>query len=215
MATKKIVCFSDTHGLHRDKKINKWFKNNPADVLIFAGDYQRNNLDTGEDFVKWISGLSYKHKIVIPGNHDGNFAIAREKCKNYNNTHFLVHDSITVEEIKFFCSAYSRIFGDWSFMADEDTLEYLYKKIPDNTEILVTHSPPFGKLDLTTRGINAGSTSLNNRIKELSNLQHHFFGHIHEGRGAIAKNSIQYINCSVTNELYELVNNPYKFEIKT
>jgi len=211
MPNKKIICFSDSHGWHHNKKLSNWFENNPADILLFAGDYQVNDQDTGEDFIEWIAELPYKHKIIVPGNHDGNFNTVREKCKNYNNIHFIVHDSIEIEGIKFFGSAYSRIFGQWWFMESEDVLEYLYNKIPNDTEILVTHTPPFGKLDLTTQGVNAGSTSLNDRILELSKLKYNIFGHIHEGCGSIAKNGIKYINCSVVNELYELVNEPYIF----
>jgi len=194
--------------------LNNWLNNNFANIAIFAGDYQKNNLDTGEDFIEWIAELPYKHKIIVCGNHDNNFAIAKEKCKNYNNIHFIVHDSIEIEGIKFFCSAYSRTFGHWSFMTDEDTLKYLYEKIPNATEILVTHTPPFGVLDQTIYGIPAGSTSLKHRIPELSKLKYNIFGHIHESNGSIIADNIQYINCSVINELYELVNVPYIFEYK-
>ena len=211
MPNKKIICFSDSHGWNHNHILNKWFKNNPADILLFAGDYQRNNQDTGEDFVEWIAELPCKHKIIIPGNHDGNFDIVREKCKNYNNIHFIVHDSVEIEGIKFFCSAYSRIFGQWWFMESEDVLAYLYEKIPNDVEILVTHTPPFDKLDLTIQGVKAGSTSLNNRISELSKLKYSIFGHIHESKNETMVDEIQYINCSVVNELYELVNEPYIF----
>jgi len=213
-ANKKIVCFSDTHGQHRNKKLNSWLMNNSADILLFAGDYQKNNQDHGKIFVEWIAELPYKHKIIIPGNHDNNFDNAREKCKHYDNIHFIVHEGIEIEGIKFFCSAYSRTFGNWYFMESEDTLKYLYEKIPNNTEILVTHTPPFGTLDETIYSVSAGSTSLNNRIPELPKLEYNIFGHIHEQNGFRTFDDIKYINCSVTNELYELVNNPYIFEFE-
>jgi len=208
----KIVCFSDTHGQHRSKKLNKWFQNNPADILIFAGDYQLNSLDTGEDFVEWISELPYKNKIITAGNHDNNFEITKKKCKKYSDINFLIHNSVEIEGIKFFASAYSRTFGHWSFMTDEDTLEYLYEKIPEDTEILTTHTPPFKKLDLTFRGVYAGSTSLINRIANLPNLKYNIFGHIHEARSSKTVGTMKYINCSIVNEEYKLTNNPYIFE---
>ena len=209
----KIVCFSDTHGLHRNLKLNKWFQNNPATILIFAGDYQCNSQDTGEDFIDWISELPYKHKIITAGNHDNNFEIIKNECEKYKNIYYLVHNPIEIEGIKFFVSAYSKTFGNWTFMEDEDTLEYLYKKIPKNVEMLVTHAPPFKKLDLTFLGENAGSTSLAKRIINLSNLKYNIFGHIHEAYNTITKKGIKYINCSVVNERYEMVNKPYIFEI--
>ena len=210
----KIVCFSDTHGQHRSKKLNKWFQDNPADMLIFAGDYQLNSDDTGEDFIDWVSGLSYKYKIITAGNHDNNFEITKKKSEEYSDINFLIHNNIEIEGIKFFASAYSRTFGHWSFMTDEDTLEYLYKKIPNNTEVLITHTPPFKKLDLTFLEVNAGSTSLINRIENLPNLKYNIFGHIHEAYNTITKKGVKYINCSVVNEIYQMVNEPYIFEFE-
>ena len=210
----KMVCFSDTHGQHRSKKLNKWFKDNPADILIFAGDYQLNSLDTGEDFINWISELSYRYKIVIPGNHDNNSEVAKIKSKEYSDINFLIHNSIEIEGINFFASAYSRTFGHWSFMTDEDTLEYLYEKIHLDTEILVTHTPPFKKLDLTFIGDRAGSTSLRNKIEQLPNLKYNIFGHIHEARSSEMIDGVQYINCSIVDEKYKLINDPYIFEFE-
>ena len=210
----KIVCFSDTHGQHRSKNLSKWFQDNPADILIFSGDYQLNNEDAGTDFIEWISDLPYKHKLITAGNHDNNFETIKDECKEYDNINFLIHNNINIEGINFFISAYSRTFGHWSFMTDEDTLEYLYEKIPENTEILVTHTPPFKKLDLTYMGINAGSTSLTKRIEKLPNLKYNIFGHIHESRNNISQKNIQYINCSIANERYQMVNDPYIFEIE-
>jgi len=211
---KKIVCFSDTHGQHRNLKLNKWFENNPADILIFAGDCQMNDQDNGEDFVDWMSKLPYRYKLVVPGNHDNNFVHIKELIKRHFKVYFVVHDSITVEGIRFFCSAYSRTFGNWWFMESESVLEYLYEKIPENTEILVTHTPPFEKLDKTFMGINAGSVSLGERITKLPNLQYNIFGHIHESNGSETIDGIRYINCSVTNKGYNLVNMPYIFEFE-
>ena len=210
----KIVCFSDSHGQHRSKNLNKWFHDNPTDILIFSGDYQLNSEDHGEDFIEWISNLPYKHKIITAGNHDNNFATIKDKCKEYNNMHFLIHNSINIDGINFFISAYSRTFGHWVFMEDEDTLEYLYEKIPNDTEILVTHTPPYNKLDLTFGGVWAGSTSLEKRIKELPNLKYNIFGHIHESFGNVSEHGIQYINCSVLDEIYRLKNNPVIVEFE-
>ena len=44
----KIACFSDTHGQHDSKKLNKWFSENTGDILIHAGDFQLTNIVTGK-----------------------------------------------------------------------------------------------------------------------------------------------------------------------
>jgi len=210
--TTKIVCLSDTHGSHGNLRLNRWLKNNPAEIFLFAGDYQYNSYDNGEDFIEWLSNLPYKHKVIVPGNHDGNFDIIREKCKNYDNIHFIIHNSIKIEGIKFFCSAYSRTFGDWWFMESEDVLEYLYEKIPEDINVLITHTPPFGVLDQTVHGILAGSTSLNHRINKLPNIKYNIFGHIHENFGEIKIEKVKYINCSIVDEKYYPKNLPVIFE---
>lgn len=61
----RIVCISDTHGMHRRLRIP------PGDVLVHAGDITMG----GEkavmlDFDKWLGELPHKHKVVICGNHD-------------------------------------------------------------------------------------------------------------------------------------------------
>jgi Icc-related predicted phosphoesterase len=50
-------------------------------------------------------------------------------------------------------------------------------------QILITHTPPYGVLDLTRRGINAGCESLLERMVKLKDLRLHVFGHIHEAAG--------------------------------
>mgnify|MGYP003389852438 CR=1 FL=1 len=59
----------------------------------------------------------------------------------------------------------------------------IHKKIPDNTDILLTHSPPHGILDLSTRFFphnNAGCQSLFKEVSYRIKPKYHLFGHIHE-----------------------------------
>ncbi|KAI0316794.1 Metallo-dependent phosphatase-like protein [Amylostereum chailletii] len=60
----------------------------------------------------------------------------------------------------------------------------IYDRIPRDTEILLTHTPPHGTQDLSKRGIHAGCPHLSTRLGELDRCQLHVFGHIHEGHGA-------------------------------
>lgn len=59
-----------------------------------------------------------------------------------------------------------------------------WDNIPKDTEILLTHTPPFGNLDLTRRGKNAGCKQLASRLEVLDQCRLHIFGHIHEGYGS-------------------------------
>jgi len=207
----KIVAFSDLHGQH-SRKLTKWFMEHPADILLFAGDLQLNNFDDGSFFLQWLNTLPYRHKICIFGNHDGNYNYTIEKSKKYNNIIFLNNESITIEGIKIWGSPYSVQFGNWWFMESEEKLAKIYDDIPDDTNILMTHTPAFGILDRTIEGINVGSMQLCNRIAKLHNLKYHISAHIHEAAGTKNFNGITYINPSILDEKYRLINDPIIFE---
>jgi predicted phosphodiesterase len=62
----RIVCISDTHGLHRKLLLSE------ADILIHAGDFMVHGRSTEEidDFNDWLGSLPFRHRIVIAGNRD-------------------------------------------------------------------------------------------------------------------------------------------------
>jgi Icc-related predicted phosphoesterase len=67
----------------------------------------------------------------------------------------------------------------------ERWLEAIYKRVPRDTEILLTHTPPYGILDRASRGTHAGCQTLSATLEELGQCRMHVFGHIHEAHGAI------------------------------
>lgn len=210
---KKIICFSDTHGKHH--KMTDWFLKNPADILIFAGDYQFNDMDFGIDFISWFASLPYKQKVMTFGNHDGNFDIVtNEVFSHYKEITVLNHKYSEVLGIKFFGTPYSLHFSTWSFMEDEERLAELYAQIPDDIEILVTHSPASGILDETTRKNRAGSVSLLDRIKQLKNLKLVVCGHIHEARGMKVVDGVTYVNCATVDRQYAQLHDPIIVEFE-
>ena len=216
----KFITLSDTHGQHRSKKLNKFLHENSADVLLFAGDLQANHFDTGEDFVEWLHYLPYKYKIMTFGNHDSNWEYVAEKARLYSDVVILNNYYVVLDEnIKIWGSPYSLTFLDWWFMKSDKELEEIYKDIPNDVDIIMTHTPAFGILDMTKDDILTGSMSLLNRIKELKKLKYSVCGHIHEQSGTCTMNKylalkdIHFINASVLNEKYQLVHDPQIFEI--
>ena len=203
----KIVAFSDTHG-QRDKRLTEWFNFNPADLLIFSGDLQRNQYDFGEDFIDWIHALPYTDKILVFGNHDGNYIYILEYAEKYPEIKFLMNSCININGINIFGSPYSVRYQDWWFMMEDKELSKIWKEIPEDTEILITHCPPFGILDSTFDGYNAGSKTLLEKINRLEKLKYHFFGHIHESYGKQNINEKIFINVSLLNEIYYFTNYP-------
>ena len=182
-------------------------------AVKFAGDMQKNNDDLCYDFLSWIHDLNFTYKVLIFGNHDGNFDEIFKKATEYNDIIFLYNDTITLKGLKIFASPYSLLFGNWWFMLSEEELSNIYNKIPKNTNILLTHSPPFGILDKTVFGISAGSKSLEKKLWKVNNLKYHIYGHIHEAHGTKIINNISFNNVSSCNLNYELTNMPTQINI--
>jgi hypothetical protein len=60
----------------------------------------------------------------------------------------------------------------------------IYGQIPPDTEILLTHTPPYLTLDKTRQGKHAGCEQLAESMKRLEACRLHVFGHIHDAHGA-------------------------------
>lgn len=209
---KKITCFSDTHGKHRE--LSSWFEKNSGDILIYAGDYQKNSFDDGVDFLNWFASLPFSKKVLTFGNHDSNWEIVTHEARKFKSVIVLNQDYANVLGVKIFASPYSVKFGNWWFMKTEPELEELYAKIPNSTKVLVTHSPAFNTVDACSNGWLAGSKALADRINELPNLKYHVCGHIHEAYGMVKKNGLTYINAASMDELYHVVHEPFSFSVK-
>jgi Icc-related predicted phosphoesterase len=63
-----------------------------------------------------------------------------------------------------------------------------YDRIPGDTDVLITHGPPRGILDLPTNanGVHVGDGELATALFRIQ-PQIHAFGHIHEGHGVVHK----------------------------
>ena len=210
----KILFISDTHGQHRK------LKDLPdADVIIHGGDVSKMGRDYEvEDFMGWFSELKYRYKIFIAGNHD--FFFEGETPKSIKrflntNTFYLHNTSVEIEGLKIWGSPYTPTFFNWAFNLDRGTeIENVWKNIPLDTDILVTHGPPFGILDKTNSNLNVGCEELLLRVKKIK-PKYHLFGHIHEAHGIFNTDKTIFLNGSLLNDRYELVNSPLTFETDT
>jgi Icc-related predicted phosphoesterase len=84
----------------------------------------------------------------------------------------------------------------------------LYSKIPRDVDIVLTHTPPQGILDVSKRGLSGGCSCLARRLKKLNKCRLHVFGHIHEAFGAAVDADSGRI--SINAALYM---NPYPFVV--
>jgi len=206
----KIVTISDTHGLHRDLKLDG------GDVLIHAGDCTRggNTSDT-MDFFDWFSIQMFRHKILVPGNHDFIFEHPVKAAKirgHFPDVHVLMDSGVNIEGCNFWGSPWSLPFYDWAFMKTERELEVVWDLIPDNTNFLITHGPALNILDQVDNGDHVGSSTLLKKINQLKYLNFHVTGHIHEAYGEMERKGVLHFNSSVLNSRYQLINKPHVME---
>ena len=207
----KIVFISDTHGQHRK------LKNLPkGDIIIHGGDVSKMGRDHEvEDFIHWFLRLDYAHKIFIAGNHDfcfEDYSMDFVQKKLTSNCHYLCNSGVEIERIKIWGTPITPTFFNWAFNEDRGKpIQKYWKKIPKNTDILITHGPPNGILDKTTSNINAGCEDLLKTVNKLK-PKFHLFGHIHEAYGKETINETTFINGSLLDEKYNLVNLPMEFE---
>ncbi len=208
---QKIVIISDTHTFHKNVVLPE------GDILIYAGDAEiRNDIEL-MFFINWFGTLNFQHIIWIGGNHD----FYLEQLYNNNivpkmpfNIHYLINNEITIEGIKFWGSPFSSQFGNWAFMEHLEELKPIWDKIPSDTDIIITHSPPFGINDQCVNGISVGCPALRDKLKEIK-PKYHICGHIHESRGVYQDKYTTYINASLLDEYYNMVNEPVVIEYET
>ncbi len=206
----KIVAISDTHRMHRQIELP------PGDVLVHAGDIGiENSFEHLIDFNDWLGTLPFKHKICIPGNHDFQIEYYPDQAKEImTNGHLLINEEITINGIKFYGSPVTPRFHDWAYNVDRGPeIAEVWAKIPNDTDVLITHGPPYSILDrVRWGGYSVGCEELLKRITEVR-PQVHVSGHIHEAAGQLEQDGILFVNASTCNLQYQPINPPITFDI--
>jgi hypothetical protein len=216
----KITFLADTHNQH--KQIEQHLTG--GDILLHAGDFTgRGYLKEIDKFCKWFNDLDiYKNKIFIAGNHEFGVQDYPEKVRQifaqYKNITYLEDDAIYIGEhpnlIKIYGTPWQPEFYNWAFNLPKDgwELEQKWNDIPVDTDILITHSPAFGHLDMVpNRNVHLGCELLAKRL-EVIKPKIHVFGHIHGGAGYKFENGTHFINAANVNEKYEYKNIPMTIE---
>jgi len=206
----KLVLISDTHARHRKVNVPD------GDILVHAGDVTiTGEFRVLEDFHTWLGELPHKHKIVIPGNHD--FGAENWHKLPFTNGTLLLDEAVTVEGLKFYGSPFTPTFFDWAFMLPRGkTIYEKWLQIPHDTDVLITHGPPYGILDWAPYSKeHAGCHDLRNVVDAIR-PKLHVFGHIHAGYGQHLYGEDKqtlFVNASVVNEAYQPVNQPIVVEL--
>ncbi len=200
-----LVIISDTHNKHEELKLPE------GDVIIHCGDITIDgSLEEVRSFLKWFEKLDFPYKLLVAGNHDfyiQNNPIAFRKLLD-ESIIYLENEAIEIEGFHFYGSPYTYTFGEWAFQRRRGfDMAKIWMGIPEATDVLITHGPPYGVLDWTVTRVNAGCKELYSSIKEI-NPKYHVFGHIHEAAGRMKSNETVFINASMVDVMYNVVNEP-------
>lgn len=220
----KIVLISDTHGRHEELGVLP-----EGNILIHAGDCTNDiGRKSLREFLIWFNAQSHAHKLLVAGNHDGAFEkwpdLAKAMVKEFApSVHYLQDEQIVIDGIKIWGSPVQPEFLNWHFNRQRGAeIKRHWDMIPDNTDILITHGPAHGHLDLLTpdcfgNGANdrAGCKDLRETIdSRLKKLKLHVFGHLHyQGGKYKIENNITYVNAAVVNDGYIVCQKPIVVEI--
>jgi Icc-related predicted phosphoesterase len=213
-----VDCIADLHGFFPELL--------GGDLLIIAGD-----LTARDEFPEYchvfqkIAQSNYKKKILIGGNHDNLLMSDDWFAKMTIDFDYLCDSGTEFEGLRIWGSPWTKTFEGMNpkckaFTCDtEEELASKFALIPNDIDILITHSPPYGILDSNGKEY-CGSVSLRNITLDGNRFKKkklHVFGHIHECGGMSSDYpgptfceldlcSGKFINASIVNEHYKHVN---------
>lgn len=198
----KLGFISDTHNQHEKLNIP-----NDLDLLFHCGDITgRGSFEELAAFDDWCSRLYLPKEriVVIAGNHDKGL---QDNKNILNNCTYIEDEVYEIDGLKVYGSPWTPTFGMWAFMVDRGTerMKRYRQNIPTGVDILLSHGPAYGVLDMTQDGVRAGCDDLR---EELCRIDAGVFacGHIHEGA---SKHFMMFqdtlcLNASVVDENYRI-----------
>lgn len=168
-------------------------------------------------FLQWLKDYPAKRKVCCPGNHD---TFAQEETNRFKamftsaGADYLIGEGVEVEGFKIWGFPWQPTYGGWAFNVDSPShkMRDLVSRIPDDTEILISHGPPIGILD-RAYDKKVGCQHLYDRVMQLHNLRLHSFGHIHCSHGMEEKGGTLFLNSALAGPNYQIVNKPYVIEL--
>ncbi len=204
----QFVALSDTHGYNDRLTIPD------GDILLHAGDLTQGG--SPAEVVAaydWLNRLPHRHIIVTPGNHDFAFTEPQFRsllAERFPRVQTLIDQSCTVDGFVIYGSPWQPWFLDWAFnfyrgARGERQAISTWARIPDDTAILLTHTPPYGILDAIASGHHEGCQFLRERVEQIASLRVHVFGHIHESHDRDLRLRHLSINAAICDHRYRPV----------
>lgn len=204
-----------------------------ADILVVAGDISLLSIDRDidkamdwfeSDFVGWMRSTPHKYRLFIGGNHDFCIEANLKYFQEYidpEDMKFLHDSGLELEGIKFYGVPWVPNLKNWAFCAEPDVLNDKYEAVPEDTNVVISHGPPFGCADvcgvkMTRSGHivpeHVGSKEANRMMARVQ-PDHYICGHIHEGYGHYWWFEREVWNVATMDVGYDPVNAPVIIEL--
>jgi Icc-related predicted phosphoesterase len=176
----KLLLFSDLHvDLAAARQLVE--RARAADVVIGAGDFgnMRRQVGLCIDVLRAID----RPTVLVAGNNESTEELT-DACRDWPQAQVLHGSGVSIGGVEFFGLGGGvpvTPFGDWSYDFTEEQAAELLAGCPAGC-VLVSHSPPKGAVDQSSRGQSLGSVAVRDAVLRLR-PRLVVCGHIHGSAG--------------------------------
>jgi Icc-related predicted phosphoesterase len=207
-ASLRLVLLSDTHQLHREVEVPD------GDILIHAGDFTffSKSLKAILDFNLWLGELPHR-SVVVPGNHEFFLESDPSRRSLISNATVLINEGIEIQGLRIWGSPVTPLYGSAFGLSSVEDRRRLYAQIPEDTDILITHGPPYGILDSSPdSGMHSGCRELFDAVMRVR-PKLHVFGHVHGAHGIFVTDHTTFVNACLHGVDFGLDRSPHVFRL--
>ena len=207
----RVTVISDTHMQHERLSLPE------GDLLIHCGDifdlYSRNPADLRE-MDAWFARQPFDKIVCTGGNHDHLLEHAIGLlAQPFRHAQYLQDQTIRYRGLSIFGAPWVPGLPTHAFPKSRSGLEEAWARIPTGVDILITHTPPRGILDRSSRGLSFGCPELASQLQRIS-PKVHCFGHVHASAGQTMRGQTLFINAASVGRGATAMRPPISFSLK-
>jgi len=206
----RITVISDTHLMHEKLVLPE------GDLLIHCGDLfalGRSNDSDLKQLDSWFGRQPFDKIVCTGGNHDHVLERARARRRApFRNACYLEDEALQYRGLTIYGAPWVPGLPTHAFHKDRAGLADAWARIPAGVDILVTHTPPKGILDRSSKGASFGCPELTRELRRIS-PRVHCFGHVHASAGQTERGHTLFINASSIASGSAAVRRPVSFTL--